>query len=171
MSLALLAISMVAILEGILHDDGAKRYLMSSRSKVIDGVSSDLHRGNSSGEPVVPFQKFGAGICTFHIFPDCAWCFVHVCITRLDMPVHVKKVLCICQSRKIPLRPTAVSPAVFPAWARVSGCTGTRHQQFIRLNAHDGCRAWSREASGCPPDDGTQFNLLSREVASPNRRI
>ena len=80
----------------------------------------------------IPFRKLGAGICTFQIFPDCAWCFVHVCITRLDMPVHVTQVLCICQSRKIPQRLTAVSPALFPARARVSGCTGTRYQQFIR---------------------------------------
>ena len=89
MSLALLAISMVAILEGILRDDGAKRYLMSSRSKVIDGASSDLHRGSSSGEPVVPFPKLGSGICTFHTFPDCAWCFVHVCITCMVFRARV----------------------------------------------------------------------------------
>jgi hypothetical protein len=56
--LALLAISTIAILRGILHHDGAKRYLRR-RSQVIDGASTDLHLGNSSGDAA---RGLGRGI-------------------------------------------------------------------------------------------------------------
>jgi len=75
--------------------------------------------------------------------------------------VHVTQVLCICQSRKIPQRLTAVSPAVFPARARVSGCTGTRYQQFIRSRWMP--RLEPRNLGGMPLQTGGHSSTYSHE--------